>query len=180
MNPCKYFFYSDIFNGFADNAFSSIRPEEYLQHAKTLKDIGQNSRFRYIFDSMSALCEVLAIKCRIGSDCRKAYKEKNKTRLANICDILQDLVCKVDEFYIKFAELWFMENKPQGFDVQDIRIGGLLQGIKACEMRLQGCVAGEINSIPELDTALLPFPYGAQDKLYCDNVWVNICSVNIL
>lgn len=129
---------------------------------------------------MSALCEVLAIKCRIGSDCRKAYKEKDKPSLANICDTLQDLIGKVDEFYIEFAELWFMENKPQGFDVQDIRIGGLLQGIKACKMRLQGYVAGEINSIPELDTALLPLPYATQDKLYCDNVWVNICSVNIL
>ena len=45
-----------------------------------------------------------------------------------------------------------MKNKkPQGFDVQDIRLGGLLQRIAHCQKRLDSYLRGAIMNLPELE-----------------------------
>jgi len=43
------------------------------------------------------------------------------------------------------------ENKPQGFEVQDIRLGGLARRIEHCKKMLVKYIEGEIDSIPELE-----------------------------
>lgn len=52
------------------------------------------------------------------------------------------------------------DNKPFGFDVQDVRFGGLIQRIKSCEARLDKYLAGETESIPELEEKILEAKHG--------------------
>ena len=54
-----------------------------------------------------------------------------------------------------YEKQWFAENKTGGFDVQDIRIGGLLQRLSSCRRRLLAYAAGEISAIEELETKLV-------------------------
>ena len=49
------------------------------------------------------------------------------------------------------------ENKPHGFDVQDLRIGGLLYRTESCRQRLLDFADGKLTRIEELDEPLLPF-----------------------
>ena len=55
------------------------------------------------------------------------------------------------EFLSAFRALWMSEKRPHGFDVQDIRIGGLLTRIRSCQERLQHLYDGEIDVIEELE-----------------------------
>ncbi|MDD7393469.1 MAG: beta-N-acetylhexosaminidase, partial [Eubacteriales bacterium] len=50
---------------------------------------------------------------------------------------------------------WYAENKGQGFDVQDIRIGGLKQRLAHCEKMLRDFADGKIEKIDELEEPLL-------------------------
>ena len=52
-----------------------------------------------------------------------------------------------DAFYYAFRRQWMKENKPQGFDVQDIRIGALLLRLRHCRERLEDYAAGRISTI---------------------------------
>ena len=46
---------------------------------------------------------------------------------------------------------------PHGFEVQDIRLGGLIQRIKHCRKRLEAYLRGEEEILPELEEVLLDF-----------------------
>ena len=63
----------------------------------------------------------------------------------------------LDIFYEAFRKLWFTENKAQGFELQDIRLGGLKQRLAHCRKRLTEYMEGEIESIPELEEEVLDY-----------------------
>jgi len=81
----------------------------------------------------------------------------------------------LDRFYASFKKRWFSENKPHGFDVQDIRIGGLKQRIASCLDRLEQFESGKITVIEELEENILPeFP----QKNAFHNCWAAEATVN--
>lgn len=73
------------------------------------------------------------------------------------------------------------ENKPNGFEVQDIRLGGLVQRMEHCKNRLEKFLCGELVSIPELEEELIePFGNGGEyePQDFCIEKWSKIVSVN--
>ena len=58
--------------------------------------------------------------------------------------------------------MWYKDNKPHGFDVQELRLGGLLLRLKSCRARLQKLVDGEIDKIDELDEELVDYHNGSK------------------
>ena len=86
-------------------------------------------------------------------------------------------------FYNIFL-LWYKENKPHGFDTQDLRLGGLSRRLRSCRERLESYVSGEENTIPELDEKLLDFFGGGdvfeKEKTPTFNTWTTNASVNIV
>jgi hypothetical protein len=75
-------------------------------------------------------------------------------RLAN--EVYAPLYKMVDRFARAFEKQWFTENKTCGFDVQDIRLGGVMRRIDACRRRLVAYAKGEIDRIEELEAELIP------------------------
>ena len=61
----------------------------------------------------------------------------------------------IEKFALAFEKQWNIENKPTGFDVQDIRLGGLLRRTDSCRRRLLDYTSGKIDEIPELAFELL-------------------------
>ena len=61
----------------------------------------------------------------------------------------------VRAFHRACQKMWMTEKKPHGFDVQDIRLGGLMQRLESCKERLEEYLRGESTSIPELEEELL-------------------------
>ena len=49
------------------------------------------------------------------------------------------------------------DNKPHGFDVQEMRLGALLYRIDSCRRRILSYANGKIDRIEELDEKLLPY-----------------------
>lgn len=89
---------------------------------------------------------------------------------------------KLNIFHKKFQKLWFIENKPHGFDVQDIGIGGLKQRLQSCYNRLNDFCKGKIDIIEELEENLLEqcFDNLRDDGGLVFNNWANNSSINSL
>ena len=68
--------------------------------------------------------------------------------------LLEPMPSKV--FAKAFEKQWFIENKTCGFDVQDLRLGGLIRRLDACRRRLLDYSAGKTDRIEELEGELLP------------------------
>ena len=157
-NPSKYMLYSDYFNGYLDYTILAGGGEKYVEYAEKLHAVAKKSRrYGYVFDVAAKLCDVLAIKYELGLRTRNAYAAGDKAELKRLAENEYVQVAKRIDIYARaFEKQWMTDNKPHGFDVQDLRLGGLLRRTDACRRRLLDYVNGKIDRIEELEEALLP------------------------
>jgi len=125
-------------------------------------------QYAYLFESAAALCDFLSVKYDLGKRTREAYKNKNTDTMSALIEDYKKAEANLDIFYESFRKLWLAENKPQGFEVHDIRLGGLKQRLVHCRRRLTEYVNEEIENIPELEEELLD--YFGNGKEYSEEV----------
>ena len=127
--------------------------------------------------------DVLFIKYDLGLRIFSAYRSRNRKELTAILSDCDALVEKIEVFYADFQKQWKTDNKGHGFDVQDIRIGGLIQRVKHCRDILEWYSAGQLDTIEELEEEKLDF-FGGQSHFHKQplafNNYADIVSVNRL
>ena len=181
--PSKYTLYNDIFMGVYDCTVKPEYGEIYAEYALKLNEFKLGGKFDYIFDTLSKLCSVLEIKLGLGYRVRAAYKANDKAALMQTVKDCKEVVLRLESFYTAFKTQWFIDNKPHGFDVQDIRLGGLIQRVKSCAQRLTDFIDGKIDKIDELEETLIDIESGKEQfehKIPVINDWKNSATVNIL
>jgi len=158
-NPSKYMLYSDYFNDFLDYTIEPGSGEKYKEFAARLHATAKKSRrYGYVFDTAAKLCDVLSIKYELGLRTRTAYEAGDKAELKALAENEYARVVKLLEIFLSsFERQWMKDNKPHGFDVQDMRLGGLIRRTKACRQRILDYVSGKLDRIDELEEPLLPF-----------------------
>ncbi len=163
VNPSKYMLYCDCFMGKFDSNVRIDDARDYAQLSKRMEALTKNQDFGLVFSTLKTLCDVLAVKVDLGVRTRAAYLSNDKERVKAILrdyDLLQVLL---ENFYEAFRRQWFAENKPQGFEVHDARIGGLMLRIRHCRRRLADYVDGVLANIEELEEPELDF--AGRDKV---------------
>ncbi len=180
FNPSKYMLFSDYFNGFLDYTIASNGKEYYESCAKELYRVAKSSRkYGYVFDSAAKLCDVLAVKYDLGVRTRNAYEADDREALRSLADNeYASLVRLIERYTEAFRKQWMAENKPQGFDVQEMRLGGLLMRTKSCRRRLLDYVNGKLGRIDELEEELLP--YGEKESGMAINRAPVYATVNVV
>lgn len=182
-NSQKYLLYNDCFTGLLDSTVAGGENEQYAGCARRLGLLKKDETWGYLFAAQQALCDVLSIKAELGIRTRQVYMSKDQEALkVLICDYGK-LIKKLKMFYKVYKKQWFTENKPHGFDVQDVRIGGLIMRVRSCQDRLQQLYDGEITVIEELEEKQLDF-HGDGDvfrKERCAyNSWGGTITANVL
>ncbi len=170
----KYLLFNDPFNGLFDMRISGDENAYYEQLAAKLAQVKPAPLFQNAFEYLRALCEVLAVKSELGAKTRSAYQAGNKAELLRLAteDYARSME-KVKAFYTAFSAMWFAENKPFGFDVQDIRIGALLQRLESCQARLIAYCQGQTDTVAELEEAVIPEAASATG-------WSRMVTANVL
>lgn len=158
-NPSKYMLYSDCFNDFLDYTIESGAGKKYKEYSQALSTTAKKSRkYGYVFNTAARLCDVLEIKYELGLKTRKAYETGDKNELRRLAENEYVEVRKRLSLFIKtFEKQWMLDNKPHGFDVQEMRLGALLYRLDSCRKRILNYVNGKLDRIEELDEELLAF-----------------------
>lgn len=176
VNPSKYFLYADCFMSKFQNTEKAEYCDKYVRIARKLKYAAKRAgEYTYLFDTQAKLALVLSIKASICTRTRAAYTDGDKTELNNVITDYKKMIKLTEEFYKAFRNQWYIENKPHGFDVQDIRLGGLICRMKSCLDRLCDYRDGKIGKIPELEEEILAFV----DKIVNFNDWKNNVTANM-
>lgn len=179
-DPEKYMLYTDCFMGKFDGTVCPGDGESYAACAKKLAALSPIPSFDYLFRSAEALCDVMAIKMELGVRTRAAYQEG---RTAEMLPDYRALLEKLERFYSVYRTQWLKENKPQGFEIQDIRLGGLIRRVKHCIWRLEEYAAGRLETIEELEEPVLDFR-GTGKTLQPGpiryNSWARAATANII
>ena len=172
-NASKYLLYSDPFMGVYDSRVTEGVNGYYKELYKKLSAVQAMDDYKPMFDSAAALADVLSVKAELGVKTRAAYLAGDNKTLKDIAE--NDYTAAIDKlkaFYIAFRRFWFFENKPHGFDVQDIRLGGLIMRLESCRERILSYCEDKSNTIPELSEPVL------EDER--SKSWNNIVTANVI
>jgi hypothetical protein len=158
-NVSKYVFYNDLFNGRVDSLIGESTSKEFKLLSRRLASLQNDENWGYVFKTLKTLCDVVALKADMGKRIRRAYNNGCKEEMKLVIDDCRKLKRLMKKFYDAFRIQWFKENKGHGFDVQNIRIGGMISRVEHCIMRLEDYIDGRISHIEEIDTPVLDY-YG--------------------
>lgn len=166
-NPCKYLFYNDTILGIFDYYVFDGAGDIFQHCAKLLKEYDfSRTRFEYLFDTAITLYEFLSKKSNLGIEIKKFYLQKNHKELKRIANkTIPDTIVVLDKFYKLFKEQWHKENYSIGFEIIDVRIGGLKERLVQTSKTLKSYLKGNIKAIPELEQERLPYLVNNEKEL---------------
>ena len=167
-NACKALLYNDCFLGLKDKAFEPLYPVPFGEYAQKLSEVGKRMKeYAYLYENLAALCRVLELKAGLGIRTRKAYKEGGRCALKALIDDYRETIKRLSVFRDTLRAVWMKDNKPYGWDIQEIRLGGLKARLADCIQRMEEYLSGEVERIPELEEELLPYAtWGSQYNVY--------------
>ena len=167
-NACKCLLYNDCFLGWKDHPLEKEMPIEYGAYAKELYELAKRGgEYAYLFENLANLCSVLEYKAELGVYTRRAYKAGDKESLRALLPKYEESARRVKIFHKSMKEIWMRDNKPFGWEVQEIRFGGLYSRILDCKERIEEYLDGKVENIPELEEEILPYAdWGLQYNSY--------------
>ena len=145
----------------------------------------RDSRFAYLFRTLEKLSNVLEQKCDLGVRIKAAYDAKDRARLQELATQgIPQVLERLEEFWDAFRAQWDADNKPFGFEVQDIRIGGLEKRLRHAALRIKSYLDGSLDSLPELEQERLPATKnydGSEENINLNyNAWIANATNSVL
>lgn len=181
-NISRIYLYNDLLLGTYNSLIDKDQISTYKVIKKKLNKLSKNNSFNYIFKTLFEFCRVLILKVDIMDELRVAYQDNNKEKLNEILIKLNKLKNTFDKFYFALYEQYHLEAKGNGFDVIDIRLGGILQRIKTTIRKINDYLKYG-TKIDELEEIMLDF-YGNVYSYFhpndiVDNSYIKISSINV-
>jgi len=162
-NPSRFLLWQDILMGLFDRHVEGLDMAGHYARLeiKMREHKNRNTELNFIFEVPEKLCSVLSIKSDIGLKIKDTYDRKDMPALEHICiKQLPELYTRVDDLRVTHRELWLKIYKPFGWEVLDIRYGGVLARVDTTIKRLKDYLEGRIEKIEELE----------EERLYFDGV----------
>lgn len=97
------------------------------------------------------LVKVLKMKIDLRLRLDAAYGQRDMAALKEIAEAVPAMVELLEQWDRSFRRQWLRRNKPFGLEVIQIRNAGLIRRYQELQERLMTLVAGEIDTIEELD-----------------------------
>lgn len=118
----------------------------------------RNGDFGFVFEFLSRLCSVLALKSELGRMLVKQCNRDNTSELELLASFtIPELSQRVEDLRKLHRELWHRINLPFGWEVLDIRYGGLLARLDSSRARIEDYLEGRLSKLEELEEGRLYF-----------------------
>jgi hypothetical protein len=178
-------FYNDPLIGTADIYFTKVDAKRYYGAlTEKLKKAAENKgMFAEAFRAIEKLSHVFELKTDFGLRLRAAYLDGDRDVMRAMADECDEIKARIEEFRLAQRAAWMKYYSPFGFEVHDIRMGGLLCRFDTAKARIMAYLNGEIESIEELDADRLYLARGEDDNIANAFFWKkyqNIATMNIL
>lgn len=172
-----------------DPAFGIMQPQ--------LNGVSLNKDYKNIYGKLAAcvlrkktynfhlelpmlLAKVLSVKADLPTRLYLAYRAQNKKALREIAR--NDLPClrrEVKRLWLVHRKIWFLNNKPQGWETLEARYGGLLLRMTTLQARLRNYLAGETDRIEELEGERIKLFETNDNRLPAFPYYPAVCAGNL-
>jgi len=159
-NPSKFLLWQDVLIGLFDKHIEGLdMSAHYTQLEEKLRIHKDNHpAWASLFDVPQKLCAVLQNKSDLGLRIKAAYDRGDRSTLGKIAtEEIPELVRRVRALRLAHRAQWLSTYKPFGWEVLDIRYGGILARLESAADRLSDFVQGRVGCIEELEAERLAF-----------------------
>jgi len=184
-NPGKFLLWQDVLIGLFDRHVEGLDVASHYAHlAERLKECAKkNEEWGHVFEVPYKLCAVLSLKSDIGVRLKRSYDNKNASELTDFAQQeLPELHQRVIELREAHRDQWYRIYKPFGWEVLDIRYGGLLARIDTAIKRLTDYLDGRVERVEELEAERLYYDTRTSSEesgLIRCNRYQRICTANV-
>lgn len=155
----RFCMWQDILLGMLDCQIMDVDlSEHYSKLEKKLREHAlTGTGYSSLYRNCANVARVLSIKASVGVRLYKAYKDGNRAVIDKIANEELVLLAQyVEELRKSSREYFFEIYKPIGWEVTDIRYGGLSARCESVRVRLNDYLSGKADRIEELEEERLP------------------------
>lgn len=156
LNPERYLLFDDPFLSLCNSTLTGEEAGYYRDAAQALQAYADHPRYGVYFRSLEKLATALSRKATLGQRTRELYHSGDRDGMRRLLADYDICTQDIAAFLRAFRTAWMAENKPFGFEVQDLRIGGLIQRMLSCRERLAAWLE-DGEPIPELEETVLDY-----------------------
>ena len=184
-NAAKYLLYNDFLIGLLDYHVPEHAGKIYEDLLPQFTMLSKrDSQFSYLFSSYEALCRVLSRKATYGKRLHKAYQENDRKAMKDLIVEIQLIKKDLQDFMSVYRQQWMKERKGFGFEMIDVRVGGLISRVETVTSVLNDYLDGKTDIIYELQAERQDYwcGYFKGDGIYAPlhGVWANAYTTNIV
>ena len=155
----SYLMWQDVMLGMFDQNTEGLNMTRQYEevYEKLCLAATRNGEYNYVFDFLAKVADVLRIKAELGKRIKSAYDKKDTSALTACISDLKEAAKRAETLYQTHRDWWFEINKPFGFEVFDVRYGGLIKMLERGALRLEQYLNGTVARLEELEVTRLPF-----------------------
>lgn len=177
-NACKFLLYQDpliqLFEadteGLELSRHFGALVQKYAQYAH------ENPEYALLFDFYTALAHALALKCVWHEQAGGIVRRGDREAASALADGVPATVEALDTLRVLWRKLWESTNKPNGFEILEVRLGGVAARMStACE-KMRAFADGEVETIPELLEKSLVTKRRPDGHINCTNTMDEIAT----
>ncbi len=184
VNAAKFLLYQDPLiqlyeadtAGLPMSAHYASLETRYWQYAQ------ENPGFARLFSFYALLAKALSHKCAWHEQAGRAVRERDFAQSARLAEALPETIRAVEELRTAWRVLWESTNRPHGFEIIDLRLGGVAARLSTARVRMEAFAAGALEDIPELSAPALPYTRRDDGTLfgsYAVGEIVSACKIDI-
>ena len=184
QNPSKYLLYQDPMLGIFDYHVkeSGVNTKSYYQNIqKCMNECAKKTgKYQLLFSFYEKLAAVLADKADLGMCIKSAYDRSDRAALKDISqNVIPGIICNLTDMKSSREKIWMNDAKPFGYEILDIKIGGVITRLKSTGYRIDNYLNGNVLRLEELEEERLPYFTKGMDKR--ENLWnliISGCDLN--
>lgn len=177
-NPSKFLLYEDplmqLYETDMEDIFMSKCYKELFEKYTQYKE--DYPEFRVLFDFYSKLARLLTLKCQWHEIAGPCIREKNYGLAMELSESIPKIINAIQDLKEVWQDLWLSTNKPYGFEIIDLRLGGLFYRFQSAQKRMKDFSLKIIDDIPELSENKLPYTLLDDGSLFGSYDWGEIVS----
>ena len=171
-NVGKVLLYQDPLIQLFENDLEGYPVSEHYESlvGRFARHAAENPEYPELFDFYTAMAHMLALKSRWHEQAGPIVRSGDRERAAALCEEVEAIIDAVHALRISWRALWEKTNKPNGFEVIEVRLGGVAARFATAGEKMRAFANGEADTIPELLEECLPLSRYDGNHFSCTNV----------
>lgn len=178
VNACKFMLYQDpliqLFE--ADTRGYAMAEHFGALVTRYARSAAENPEYGLFFDFYAALANALALKCQWHEQAGEAVRSRSRERAAALAEGIPATVEALNTLRAVWRRLWESTNKPNGFEIIEVRLGGIAARMSTAGEKMRAFALGEVQTIPELEEEALITKRRPGGSIICTNTMDEIAT----